>query len=618
MSSSVSGCGCAAKSAQATAQTTTTTAWASSGTPGPSTAVRQPVRTCNTCQKQNCCTQCCQTPVAQACATPKEMCPSAPTGNPKFKYSLKVFNSFNMPACGVGVEMSVGPDVLWVEVGSVMWNRTVGYLHVTAFSKDRQSVTAENLCEQENTLNAGEAVPACTEFIITAPWPGSIGAQNANGPYLAADFTAQGPGECWPIQVTTVDGLSVNDSVGIKGYIYRVKAIPNLSTIEICDDNNGAPLYTLVEADANNDGVKDLPIIRLGGSDPCSKTGTNKGVLLVCDNGAQLPLEGTIDGHFPRWNEYYGRFELAVFPNSLLARCTTLVGCCLTLDPANTGCYLIKVESTEAFTDLVFSPVMLTINNENYVLCAIIDSEYMTVKPLFEVTEIREIPGGAVVCVDDCCNQCQPSVETLGRFGEAETGKVELLIDVPDTQVAVAANSTYMLILPTSIPYTSPGVNDGLWTLNYNNANSVDRCHKEITVHSNFEIAVVIPEDVYANVEYRLVKGGNLANSQAGAAMPMAGGRALLPAPIPNTPNLLFVDPAFKTINTFKGYLVDRGFVQGEGSDNQASDDTSTVRWDGHLRIACENTTAAAITLRVRGSLRVWFDVKRMGLTING
>lgn len=596
-------CGCNSKTQAASKGVTT---WPGIGVGVP----------CTICKKTYCCNQCCSTNVQPSCSTPKEMCPSAPGTAPKFKYSLKVFNSFNMPACGIAVEMSVGPNVLWVQQGSVLWNHSVGYLHVISFSVDRQTVTAENLCEQQNVLAPGEAIPACTEFVVSAPAPGTVGAQSGTGPYLAADMTAQGEGVCWLIQVTTVDGLSINDSVGIKGYIYRVSEIPTLSTVRICDDGDGAPSGTLVEADPGNDGVLDLPIIRLGGSDPCTKTATNKGLLLVCDGGQTVPMAGTIDGHFPRWNAYYGRFDLAVFPSSLISQCTTLVGCCLTLNPADTGCYLIKVESTVPFSTSLFSPVMIEINNEPYCICSIVDAEYMNVKPLFDVTEIREIDGGALICLAECCNQCRPTVETLGRFNEAPEGYRELIISV-DASVNVPATSTYVLMIPNSIAYTDAGIDQGLWALDFNNANSLDFCNKVIEVHSNFELAVNMPANVFANVDYRLVKGGATANSQSRAAIPMTGGRANL-ATLANTPNLLIIDPSFKNINTFAGYIMDRGFVQGECADWDASNDVSVAHWNGHVRVTFENTTASVAAVSVRGSVRAWFDVQKGAIVLNG
>lgn len=172
-------------------------------------------------------------------------------------YATAICSSYagNMPACGETVSIYfLGVRVL--TVGSFLWNETIGYLEVTAFNNQTGLAILLNNCNEDNA-SAGTTIPSCTCFVVVDPPTESE--INPFVPYVAEDFTAPDVGDCVTITVTNVAGLSEGDTITIGTAIYTLDTIVSGTTIIICNDGDGFPVGTVVEA-RNSAGQLQYPI----------------------------------------------------------------------------------------------------------------------------------------------------------------------------------------------------------------------------------------------------------------------------------------------------------------------------------------------------------------------
>jgi hypothetical protein len=58
-------------------------------------------------------------------------------------------------------------------------------------------------------------------------------------PYVAIDFTAPANGDCIPITVTTINGLSVGDTISIGTGFYTIDSFVSDTVVQICNDGDG-------------------------------------------------------------------------------------------------------------------------------------------------------------------------------------------------------------------------------------------------------------------------------------------------------------------------------------------------------------------------------------------
>jgi hypothetical protein len=528
-------------------------------------------------------------------------CSSDPIGN--FPIYLTVLQSFNMPACGGTADITVSDSSRFIR-GSVIYSEDVGYLKITALV-DETTIRVLNECLECNAKDPGEQVPAGTAFAIGIPTCGNVGTSGvpAGTPFLDLDFLVPIVGGCTEILVTNVLGLSIGDIIAINGFEYRIGAIPTTTQIQICNDGEGDAPGTAVYKDPNNDGILDYPIIRIGGQNPCTATPVNElGKIIGCSaSGQQVGAVGQVENQGFFWDDEAQAWVLRVVDE--LATCVT-IGCCLTLDPEAGACasYLTEVlpntnQLAAQYAATAPNPLRVQINGDNFCITEVVNATTIRVTPSFEVEEITTYDEGAVLCVAPCCEQCIPTVEVLDRWDGME--------NCPNSEVLAGTGPVTLSAVPTGISlYTYPpsiapgsGFEPGaafFWKLMYNNESCCE-CRKYIKTLSNYEMAMSLPPDVYANMELRILKVAPVQNSQSFAAHPFMPDVGVI-----LTPGASDLIPAFKTINTHKGCILDKDFV----------DSGEQITFQAHIRIVIDNRSGAPVDVSYVLQSRAWIEVQ--------
>lgn len=205
----------------------------------------------------------------------------------QFAVALKVVNSWNVPACE-GSSIVTIPGLVSITIGSYLWNEEFGYFEITAFDSGLQQVTLVNHCTTGNAA-PGTNIPACTEFLNTAP-PVDIPTTDI---CVAIDFTAPAVSDCIDITLTSTTGIGIGDTVEIGSGFYRVSAIKPNQIITICNDGSGITPGTPVIAGTPPNYNYCLQIIA---TSPCDATMVTQGVIIVCNDAGQTT---TITGAGP-------------------------------------------------------------------------------------------------------------------------------------------------------------------------------------------------------------------------------------------------------------------------------------------------------------------------------
>lgn len=329
-----------------------------------------------------------------------------------FSAVVKTSCAFNFPAVGAQAEVQL-VNVISLIPGQILWAQGIGRLHVVSYDALTRKVVLTNLGDSctDNPAAAGELIPSCTEFAVGIPECNSGGAGSAitAGPFLAADLTSPGNGNCTTVKVTTIVGLAVNDIVSIATFQYRIDQIIDTETIVLCDDGDGAPLGQVIEWDANCDDVPDVPILPISGDNPCSKAPVASGVLVVCVNGQQVILNGSQTGQVPVWDEEQGKFVLVNF--NLNEQCTFLTAC-FTVDIGDDGPYLVTVNDTSLFV----VGQQVRIDGDLFTIDSIEDATHMRLIPDTTPVAIKEYDEGEQVCLRDCCEFLPQQVERIGEL----------------------------------------------------------------------------------------------------------------------------------------------------------------------------------------------------------
>lgn len=512
---------------------------------------------------------------------------------------VETTQAFNMPACDETGSLFVD-DASRLYPGAVLYAEGVGYLTVIEIL-DASEVTVRNDCPEcaLHVLDPGAPVTSGTQFGVGIPPCFSDGDLEFSGPRLNSDYFIPNVGNCVMIAVTSIEGLAIGDTIAIGSNRYRINDIPTTTSMEICNDGEGGAPGVLVEKDPNGDGILDYPILRISSVNPCTATPVDAGRILVCSGGStQVAMEGSIENQVPAWDTGTEEFELKVINN--LATCVTLV-CCLNLDPEADPCdeYLIDVSPDttkfdEALTPLLPNPLKITIDGDAFCVTEVVDSNTLRVVPSFDVTEVVQYGDGAVVCIDECCRQCVPHILTMDDSAGANGCTEEILVGtgivVLDAETGIFTNT-----FPASIAINNQtGFEEAahhLWKLEIMNDECCD-CRKYFEVTSNFETAISNgnTDQVYVNVEFRILRTAPTQNSQAFASMPFTSDRETISA---QAPDLI---PGFQSISTYKGTVYDRGFVNpGE-----------TVTLKGHVRIVSENLTGGTLNFSFLANWRIW------------
>ena len=298
-----------------------------------------------------------------------------------------------MPAVDDCVQLHL-KDVTNILPGSILWNKSVGYLHVSSYDASSGYVTACNEGEDGNA-EVGSTFPSCMSFHVGIPTQCTCD-DGYTGACLAADVTSPGVGETTEVSVTTVSGLFIGDIIDIAGYMYKITAITDINTITVKNEGFGAPIGTVIKNDPNCTGKPcTVKITVVNSDDPCTKDPVNEGVIIVCDEGERKPFEGTADSQIAVWDNEVKKWKLRTV--KLENECTNLTAD-LTLDPLVT-LYLITVEDTSIFE--VGKTVYL--DNRKFKVNSIVNATQMRIKIEQAPRAIKVVEEGAAICKGDCC-----------------------------------------------------------------------------------------------------------------------------------------------------------------------------------------------------------------------
>lgn len=309
----------------------------------------------------------------------------------KYTTTVKTTTPFNVPKFDNEVEIGL-EDVVSVAPGAILWNLKVGGLTVKSYNAETKTVivTPANI-----NVDFGSLVVAGTEFTIGIPNIGTDGkADYLDSPYLAADFISPAPGSCQEASVTSVSGLGINNKVSVSGYVYRIGAIVNKSTLRLCNDGDGAEAGVVIRFDPEDCGEPSVPLI-VYETNPCEATPVSTGNIVVCKDNGLTTIKGEADGQILRWNNNHKRWELV---NAYLDENCTYLTTCFTVDTLDQA-YVATVKNTAIFN--VDNKVL--IDDVKFIIDEIVDSTHLKLKPETTFTEITTYPVGTNVCLESCC-----------------------------------------------------------------------------------------------------------------------------------------------------------------------------------------------------------------------
>lgn len=331
-----------------------------------------------------------------------------------------------MPAVDDCVQLHL-KDVTNILPGAILWNQSVGSLHVSSYDATTGYVTACNEGEEGNA-EAGSDFPSCMAFHVGIPVECDC-SDNWTGPCLAADVTSPGVGETTEVAVTTVSGLFIGDIIDIAGFMYKIVAINDVHTIVVKNEGFGAPLGTVIKNDPNCTGKPcTVKITVVNSDDPCAKDPVHEGVLIVCEDGERKPFEGTADNQITYWDNEDKKWKLKIV--KLTEECTNLT-VDLTLDPL-ISVYVVTVAKTSIFKvgDLVY------IGDIQFSVDSIINATQMRLAISEAASQIMVIEEGSSICLGDCCDSGMSDVITVPN----SVNYVD--IDYPFTKLQSSSTST--------------------------------------------------------------------------------------------------------------------------------------------------------------------------------
>lgn len=559
--------------------------------------------------KQESTKQCCNTGVAAVRTTKDpipapcgeiEHCPSEPTGP---SCGVKTTQPFNMPGTGDQVTLAVEDSSCAVE-GALLFNKQIGFLEVVS-APSEDTIIAKGVDCDFNELQGkqpGEPIDSCKKFVMGPPQCNSLASENTaiqSGRYLNCDFTIQAAPTCWPIKVTTVDGIATNDRISISGYEYKVSKVIDSLTLEICNEGEGGPVNTAVKADENEDGLLDHPIVRIEGSNPCALDMVDCGTLTGCANNEARRITGAANGSvFTLTDKDTGKGEYRYYPQ-LEEELSTPLSSCISLDPDNESGYLITVGSTNLFSDQECSPVLVKIGGKKFRVGSIESGTSMRVYPCFEVTEAGQLNGTCddlTVALCPCCEQCNPSIEVDNNYdlmAAAGIGYIQSWaqnFDVPDGE-------SYFSLPDGAIEIgdVASEASSGLFEECYVNESC---CNQYVKLMGNVEQLLFLPDGVEAFYSFEVARTG-IANTQSFLKKYAKGPTPL--CPIANgTPTLISQSAALKVLNTTSDMLFDQvpNYVAPE----------EEVCYVGFMRFVFKNTTGSTATITSAGTYRFWFE----------
>lgn len=357
-----------------------------------------------------------------------------------------------MPAVDDCVQLHL-KDVTNILPGSILWNKSVGYLHVSSYDANSGYVTACNEGEDGNA-EVGSTFPSCMSFHVGIPTQCTCD-DGYTGACLAADVTSPGVGETTEVSVTTVSGLFIGDIIDIAGYMYKITAITDINTITVKNEGFGAPIGTVIKNDPNCTGKPcTVKITVVNSDDPCTKDPVNEGVIIVCDEGERKPFEGTADSQIAVWDNEVKKWKLRTV--KIDNECTNITAD-VTLDPLIT-LYIVTVTDTSIFTvgDVVYFA------GRRGKIDSKINSTQMRLRLDKAPSAITVIEEGEAICLGDCCENLP---DKYSGFTDGISGKVGQMrfTTVNSTSYELNQSNTTQIVstdLPTiTLAYPSSGAN---------------------------------------------------------------------------------------------------------------------------------------------------------------
>lgn len=357
-------------------------------------------QTCNAVPKQPTCTKCHKTP----CACVEDH--TLRIMETSYTTTVSVTHDWVMPAENDCVQLHL-KDVINILPGAILYNQSVGHLHVSSYDSATGYVLACNRGDIDNA-EAGTTFPSCMSFHVGIPlnYDSNI---EYTGPCLAADFTSPKEGECGIASVSNVSGLYIADVIDLSGYMYRISNILDVNTITICNEGFGAPAGTVIKHDPSCTGKGCAVRITVVNNDnPCAKEPTDSGMVLVCKEGVQKPIAGNAEGQVLGWDN--GRQEWRLVNAGVTDKCTYITKCGVTLDPQVTS-YIIYVNDPSIFS----VGTVFVIDNITYTVQEVhtgsSESQRYIRASRAAPSTISIIPQGTSICLnEDGCdleNWCQ-------------------------------------------------------------------------------------------------------------------------------------------------------------------------------------------------------------------
>lgn len=304
--------------------------------------------------------------------------------------------SWVMPAVGESVQLHLN-QVTDLLPGAILYNPSVGHLHVQSYDRNTGYVLAVNQGGDDNA-EGGTTFPEGICFHVGVPVECDCAA-DWTGPCLAADFTSPAIGDTAQAAVTTVSGLFVYDTIDIGGYMYKIVEITDANSITVKNEGYGAPVGTVIKADPKCSGRPcQVKITVINNDNPCMQEPVKEGLVLVCDEGTPKPIVGEATGQVLGWDNEDGVWKLV--NAGITDKCTFTTKCSVTLDPQVTT-YLIylsnpgifEVGDTFTLDGTVYNVAEVHTGSDE-------DSNYVRANRSAP-TEIGSIPKGTTVCNDN-------------------------------------------------------------------------------------------------------------------------------------------------------------------------------------------------------------------------
>lgn len=457
----------------------------------------------------------CGKPISECCKTTGKQCGCHHEQKPcltdhtqtlvdsVYTTTVTATDTWVMPAVDDCVQLHL-KDVTNILPGAILWNQSVGSLHVSSYDATTGYVTACNQGEDGNA-EAGSDFPSCMSFHVGIPVECDC-SDNWTGPCLAADVTSPGVGETTEVAVTTVSGLFIGDIIDIAGFMYKIVAINDVHTIVVKNEGFGAPLGTVIKNDPNCTGKPcTVKITVVNSDDPCAKDPVHEGVLIVCEDGERKPFEGTADNQITYWDNEDKKWKLKIV--KLDEECTNLT-VDLTLDPF-ISVYVVTVAKTSVFKvgDLVY------IGDIQFSVDSIISATQMRLAISEAAPQIMVIEEGSSICLGDCCDSGMSNVITTpNSINYVDIQYPYTKLQSNSTSTTANRSTTFTKTITVAVPTNTNGrplTLLGTVSLMHNSAGFADTHYYHFDGSDNWTgMCYIVPPRVCLSGNITVVNGG--------------------------------------------------------------------------------------------------------------